>query len=219
MELKLYGAPMSTCVARVLACLYEMGADFELVPVNVPAGEHKQPSYLATKNPFGQIPAPIDGDLTLLESRAINRYIVIKNKGTGPDLLRLDNLKESALIGVWMEVESQMFNQPIWAIVHQIIIGPFFGGTTDDQVVEANAEKLAKVLDVYDERLSKSKYLAGDFYSLADPHHILYTHYLMKTAKALLINSRSHVKAWWDDISSRPATKKVREGMSFGGNA
>ncbi|XP_058082729.1 glutathione S-transferase F13-like [Magnolia sinica] len=219
MALKLYGHPMSTCASRVLACLYEMDADFELVLVNLQARDNKQPSYLATKNPFGKIPALEDGDLTLFESRAINGYIVTKYKGTGPDLLRLDNLKESALIKVWMEVESHSFNPPISAVVYQILIIPLLGGTTDDQVVEANVEKLAMVLDVYEERLSKSKYLAGDFYSLADLHHIPYIHYFMKTPKASLISSRRHVKAWWDDISSRPATKKMMEGMSIGGNA
>ncbi|KAL5983824.1 hypothetical protein ACLOJK_017919 [Asimina triloba] len=65
MVLKLYGLPMSTAAARVMACLHEMGVEFELVPVNMGEGEHKQPPYLATKNPFGQIPALEDGDLTL----------------------------------------------------------------------------------------------------------------------------------------------------------
>ncbi|XP_058083652.1 glutathione S-transferase F13-like [Magnolia sinica] len=219
MALKVYGPPFSTCAARVLFSLHEMGVDYELVPVNFSAGEHKQPSYLATKNPFGQVPALEDGDLTLFESRAITRYIVTKHKGMGADLLRLDNPNKSALVGVWMEVEARNFNEPISAIVHQILVSPLLGVTTDDQVVETNAEKLSKVLDVYEERLSKSKYLAGNFYSLADLHHIPYIHYFMKTPKASLISSRPHVKAWWDDISSRPASKKVIEGMTFGEKA
>ncbi|XP_058084133.1 glutathione S-transferase F13-like [Magnolia sinica] len=215
MALKLYGAAMSTCASRVMFCLNEKGVDFELVPVNLAAGEHKQPSYLATKNPFGQIPAFEDGDLTLFESRAVSRYVATKYKEKGTDLLRFNNLKELGLVEVWLEVESQTFNPPISAIVYQISISPLFGGTTNNQVVEENAEKLAKVLDVYEERLSKSKYLAGDFFSLADLHHISYTHYLMKTPKASLITSRPHVKAWWDSISSRPAIKKVTADMNF----
>lgn len=47
MTIKLYGAAMSTCTARVLACLHETGAEFELVPVNMQNGEHKQPAFLA----------------------------------------------------------------------------------------------------------------------------------------------------------------------------
>jgi len=77
-------------------------------------------------------------------------------------------------------------------------------------------EKVGKVLDVYEERLSKSKYLAGDFFSLADLQHLPYTHYLVNTCgKGDLISSRKHVKALWEDISSRPAWKKVAEKMKF----
>nr|GMD70406.1 glutathione S-transferase F11 [Ipomoea batatas] len=46
------------------------------------------------------------------------------------------------------------------------------GQPSDMSVVKKCAEKLGKVLDVYEERLSKSKYLAGDFFSLADLSHI-----------------------------------------------
>lgn len=140
-----------------------------------------------------------------------------KYKEVGPNLLRLDNIKESAMVDVWLEVESQNFNPPISIIVYQILVRPKFGGTADEKLVEANVEKLEKVLDVYEERLSKSKFLAGDFYSLADLNHIPYTNYLLKTSKASLITSRPHVKAWWENITSRPAFNKVAEGMSLGG--
>lgn len=214
MGMKLHGLAMSTCTARALACLHEVGAEFELLPVDMKAGEHKQPAFLA-KNPFGQIPALEDGDLTLFESRAITRYIATRYKGNGTDLLRWNDVQKSAVVNVWLEAESQSFNPPISAIVYELVIKPMFGGNTDEAVVVANEEKLGKVLDVYEERLSKSKYLAGEFYSLADLHHLSYTYYLMKTPKASLINSRPHVKAWWEDISSRPASKKVTQAMTM----
>ncbi|XP_028112988.1 autophagy-related protein 18a-like isoform X4 [Camellia sinensis] len=46
MGMKLYGIPASTCTRRVMACLYEKGVDFELILVNMGAGEHKQPAFL-----------------------------------------------------------------------------------------------------------------------------------------------------------------------------
>jgi glutathione S-transferase len=68
------------------------------------------------------------------------------------------------------------------------------------------------VLDVYEERLSKNKYLAGDFFSLADLSHLAFGHYIMnQTQRAHLVRDRKHVSAWWDDISNRPAWKKVLE--------
>lgn len=214
MGLKLYGIPLSTCTSRVLASLYEKAVEFELVPVNLSAGEHKQPPFLA-KNPFGVIPVLEDGDLTLFESRGITQYVAHKYKDQGADLIRHKNIKEAGLVGVWIEVESQNYSPAISPIIYQLFVMPMHGQTTDQAVVDAHVAKLAKVLDIYEARLSTSKYLAGDFYSLADLHHFPYTYYLMKSAYASLINDRPHVKCWWDDISSRPALKKVAEGMSL----
>lgn len=208
------GLPMSTNTARVLACLNEKGLEYELVPVDLRVGAHKQPPFLSL-NPFGQLPAFEDGDLKLFESRAITKYLADKYKETGPDLLRHDNVSASAIVLVWLEVEAQQFSPPISALVFETLIKPLLGGTTDPQVVEAQAEKLGKVLDVYEDRLSKSKYLAGDHFTLADLHHFPYTANLMKTHKASLITSRPHVLAWWEDISSRPAWKKTAEGMKY----
>jgi glutathione S-transferase len=44
---KVFGPAKSTCVARVLICLEEVGAEYELVHVHIPAGEHKIPAHVA----------------------------------------------------------------------------------------------------------------------------------------------------------------------------
>ncbi|PIA38509.1 hypothetical protein AQUCO_02700010v1 [Aquilegia coerulea] len=184
---KVYGMPLSSCTARVLTCLIEKGVEYELIPRNLAVGEHKQPTFLA-KQPFGQIPVLEDGDLTLFESRAIAKYVAYKYKDQGTDLLRHENVKVSALVLVWTEVESQQYNPPISTLVYELLIKGMYGMTTDQAVVDA-----------------QKKYLAGNSYSLADQNHIPYTYFLMKTSAASLINSRPHVKAWWEDISSRPS--------------
>ena len=69
-----------------------------------------------------------------------------------------------------------MFNPAASTIVSQILIAPLMGGSTDEVAVEKNIEKLGKILDIYEDRLSKRKYLAGDFFSLAELQHLLYTH-------------------------------------------
>uniref|UniRef100_A0A2N9ECA7 glutathione transferase n=1 Tax=Fagus sylvatica TaxID=28930 RepID=A0A2N9ECA7_FAGSY len=215
MALKLHGLPMSSCTTRAMVCLHEKAVDFELVPVNLLGGEHKQPSFLA-KNPFGKIPVLEDGDVTLFESRAITAYVAEKFKETGTDLIRHNNLKEAALVKVWIEVESQTFNPAISPIIIEFFVAPKLGKTPDQAIIDANLEKLGKVLDVYESKLSSTKYLAGDFFSLADLSHFPYTHYFMQSPWASVVNDRPHVKAWWEDISSRPAFKKVAEGMTFG---
>jgi len=208
--IQVYGRPISTATRMVLCCLEEKQVDYELVLVDLSAGAHKQPQYLAL-NPFGVIPTIQDGDLTLFESRAIIKYLAEKYKGEGIDLLG-NSLSEQALVDQWCQVEGQSFNSPAMTILHQTLLVPRRGGCTDEAAVEMNVEKLKKVLDIYEERLSKSKYLAGDFFSLADLQHLPCADYLVTVCgKGDLISSRKHVKVWWEDISSRPAWKKVTE--------
>lgn len=139
-----------------------------------------------------------------------------KYNDSGHDLIRPENLNEYAIIKVWSEVEAHQYDPAISQIVYQHFVAPLQGNAPDQKVIDENLEKLGKVLDVYEAKLSGTKYLAGDFYSLADLHHLPYTYYFMKTPWASFINDRAHVKAWWDDISSRPAFEKVAEGMTFG---
>lgn len=152
------------------------------------------------------------------ESRAITSYVAEKFKESGTDLIRHESLEEAALVKVWTEVESQQYHPAICPIIYEFFGKPVQGVEPDQAVIDANLEKLEKVLDVYETKLSSTKYLAGDFYSLADLHHFPYTFYLMKTPWGSLINDRPHVKAWWEDITSRPALNKVAEGMTFGQN-
>ncbi|KAL6613862.1 hypothetical protein ACP70R_036132 [Stipagrostis hirtigluma subsp. patula] len=206
---KLYGMPLSPNVVRVAAALNEKGLDFEIVPVDLRTGAHKQPEFLAL-NPFGQIPALQDGDEVLYESRAINRYIATKYT-EGPELLPTP----SAKLEVWLEVESHHFYPHVSPLVFQLLIKPMLGGAADPVVVDKHAHELARVLDVYETHLAQNKYLAGDAFTLADLNHMSYLFCLSKTPKADLVASRPHVKAWWDDISARPAFQKTVAAIPF----
>lgn len=46
MVVKVYGPITAACPQRVLACLLEVGVDFELIPVDLESGEHKRPEFL-----------------------------------------------------------------------------------------------------------------------------------------------------------------------------
>ncbi|KAJ3669615.1 hypothetical protein LUZ60_011565 [Juncus effusus] len=205
MGIKVYGPAESPNVARVLLCLEEVEAKYEYVRLDFAAGEHKSSEQL-TRNPFGQVPAFQDDDLMLFESRAISRYILRKCKS---DLLREGNFKESAMVDVWLDVESNQYNPPVSSIVIEEIFKPFLGGAREPEIVNTNLEKLEKVLEVYEARLSQCKYLAGDFISLADISHIPFTYYLMLSPHDSLFDSYPHVKAWWEDLLRRPSIGKV----------
>lgn len=144
------------------------------------------------------------------ESRAIARFIADKFEGQGTPLYG-STLVDRALVEQWMEVEGQNFSPALMGILREKFGNLFTGQAPDEASVLAHFEKLGKVLDVYEERLSENKYLAGDFFSLADLAHLPGLNILNSILKigGPVVDSRPHVKAWWEDISSRPAWRKL----------
>nr|ANO39929.1 glutathione S-transferase F6 [Populus euphratica] len=204
--LKLHGTPISTNTQRVLATLYEKEVEFELVNVNLGAGEHKQEPHISL-NPLGQVPAAVDGDLKLFESRAISQYVAHQYASKGTHLGAAGN--GYATILVWQEVESHQFDPSASKLVWEQVFKPIFGLPTDAALVAETEVTLGKVLDVYEARLSQSKYLAGDCFTLADLHHLPNIQALLGTPSKKLFDSRPHVSAWVASITGRPAWGKV----------
>jgi len=146
------------------------------------------------------------------ESRAISKYIIRKYKSAGEaaDLLREGDLRESAMVDVWTEVEAHQYNPALSPVVYECLILPAMRGVpTNQKVVDESLEKLRKVLDVYEARLSKHTYLAGDSVSFADLNHFPFTFY-----SASLFDSYPHVKAWWERLVARPSMKKLGATMA-----
>ncbi|XP_027149497.1 glutathione S-transferase PARB-like [Coffea eugenioides] len=208
---KVYGPPLSTAVSRVLACLLEKDAPFQLIPVNMAKGEHKSPDYLKIQ-PFGQVPAFQDESINLFESRAICRYVCDKYASQGYKGLYGTNPLVKASIDQWIEAEGQSFSPPSSLLVFQLVFAPRMKIKQDENVINLNVEKLSKVLDVYEKRLGESRFLAGDEFTLADLSHLPNAQYLVNgTDKGELFNARKNVARWWDEISTRDSWKKVVE--------
>jgi len=205
--IKVHGSPFSTATMRVTATLYEKQIEFEFVNINLRNGEHKKEPFISL-NPFGQVPAFEDGDLKLFESRAITQYINNEYADNGTKLTSNDS-KKLAIMGVWSEVESYHFDQVASKLVWELGIKTLFGIPLDPKIVEENEAKLDSILDVYEKRLSESKYLGGDSFTLVDLHHLPSLYYLMKSQSKKLFESKPFVSAWVADITARPAWSKV----------
>jgi glutathione S-transferase len=72
--MKLYDLTLSGNCHKVRLFLSLIGQPVELVPVNLLAGEHKQPAFREI-NPRGQIPVLEDGEFRLGDSQAILVYL------------------------------------------------------------------------------------------------------------------------------------------------
>ena len=73
-KITVYGFEASTYVRTVRMVLAEKGAEYDLVPVDIMAGENKRPEHLA-RHPFAKIPVVEHGAKRLYETGAITRYL------------------------------------------------------------------------------------------------------------------------------------------------
>lgn len=138
--LKLYGGPR-TRGSLVQWYLEELGVEYELVALNLQAGEHKAPEYLAI-NPMGKVPAIVDGSLTLWESGAILLYIAEK-------------------YGQLATIEDRsVMNQ--WILFANSTLGPgLVGEATRDRALTGLVAPLNQILEQH-------SFLTGESFTVAD---------------------------------------------------
>lgn len=79
--LTLFHAPNSRSFAA-LWLLEELNTPYQIHPIDIAAGQHKQPGYL-TKNPMGKVPLVMDGPTPVAELGAIVIYLGDRFPATG----------------------------------------------------------------------------------------------------------------------------------------
>lgn len=97
---------------------------------------------------------------------AIIRYICERYSNQGTPSLYGVTPTDKAQVEQWLEVESQIFQPVLRSLVKQPL--RLRGEQAIKELVAEQTEKLGNVLDVYEAHLSKRKYLAGEFVSIAD---------------------------------------------------
>jgi glutathione S-transferase len=203
--MKVHGHPMSTCTRKVLTTLAEKGVEADLQVVDFAKGEHKQADHMALQ-PFGKLPALVDDGFVLFESRAIAKYL--DNKLPGPKLHGKD-AKTNALVDQWSSVEQSHFTPSAMKIIYATLLGPMFGKpVNEEQLAEGRAEVDA-VLPILERQLSKTKYFAGDEFTLADIGFMPYVEYIYAGKQGDVFDKYPSFLAWWKRVSERPSWQKV----------
>ncbi|MBN3790614.1 glutathione S-transferase, partial [Burkholderia sp. Ac-20353] len=72
--IRVHSFPLSGHAHRVRLFLSLLGVPFEIVDVDLGAGEQRKPAFLAL-NPLGQVPVIDDGGMVLADSNAILVYL------------------------------------------------------------------------------------------------------------------------------------------------
>ncbi|WP_052341829.1 glutathione S-transferase family protein [Salinarimonas rosea] len=107
--MKLYGIP-PTRATRPIWLLNELGLDCEIVTVDIPQGEHLGAAFLAV-NPFGKVPALVDGNVRIAESAAISLYLA-ERYGDGRFIP--GDSRARAEMYQWIFLLVTEIEQPLW---------------------------------------------------------------------------------------------------------
>lgn len=184
--LKLYGGARSRA-SIIQWYLEELEVSYEFILLDMQAGEHQQPEFLAI-NPMGKVPAIVDGDFKLWESGAILFYLAQKYGD------RHSFLEEQAEVNQWI-------------LFANATLGP---GVFVEASRERETPKLIKPLN---QLLEQQPFLLGDELSVADVAVGSVLAYIPMMLK-LDLSEYPAVVDYIKRISERPAFQKTIGGRT-----
>lgn len=155
--MKIHHVPLSGHAHRAVLFASLLGLEPELVEVDLAAGVHKQPEFLAL-NPFGQVPVLEDDGVVVADSNAILVYLAKKTGRT--DWLPEDPVGAAA-VQRWLSVAAgELAYGPCAARLITV-----FGADFNAEEVIARAHVLLARLERH---LSGRQWLAADHPTIAD---------------------------------------------------
>ena len=192
-EVTLFHSP-NTRSTGALTLLEELGVPYRLHPLNMKAGEQREPAYLAI-NPMGKVPAILYGDALVTEQTAVFIFLAdlfpqAKLAPALTDPLRGPYLRWMAFYGSCFEpalVDRSQQRETPRAMCpygdYDTTIGTLLG------------------------QLEKGPYLLGDTFTAAD---VLWGTALTWTTMFKLVEATPVVQAYIDRINARPAVARAR---------
>ncbi len=195
--LKIWGRKNSSNVQKVMWTMGELGLAHEHVEVGGAFGGNREPSYLAM-NPNGLVPTIQDGDLILWESNAIVRYLSSKY---GAGTLAPSDMAMRARADQWMDWQLSTVNALMVTAYWGLIRTP--PEKRDHAAIAAAQAKFTEALRIVDAQLGKTRFLAGDAFSMGDIPLALMAHrylFLFPDHPAL-----PNVERWYASLSTRKA--------------
>ncbi|KWB61536.1 glutathione S-transferase family protein [Burkholderia ubonensis] len=189
--IRVYSFPLSGHAHRVRLFLSLLGVPFEVVDVDLAAGEQRRPAFLAL-NPFGQVPVIDDGGVVLSDSNAILVYLA---KRYGDAHWLPDHPAGAAAVQRWLSLAAG-----------PIAVGPaaarlvtVFGAPLDHEQAKRAAVRL---FDVIDAEFAKQPFAAGAQPTIADI--AAYTYIAHAPEGGVSLDPYPHVRAWLARVEALP---------------
>jgi GST-like protein len=187
---------------KVHVMLEECGLPYRAIPVNIGAGDQFKPEFLAI-SPNNKIPAITDPDgpdgkpISLFESGAILVYLAAK---TGKFLPKTDR---------------ERFEVLQWVMFQMGGVGPMLGQAHHFRMyapekipyaIDRYSNEAKRLYSVIDKRLSKSRFLGGGEYSIADIATFPWLRSWQN--QGITLSEYPHLEKWFNAIDARPAVQR-----------
>ena len=189
--LKLHDFQLSGHCHRVRLMLSLLKLPHQVVPVDLPGGEHKREPFLSM-NPFGQVPVLQDFKHTLADSNAILVYLA---QSYGPATWMPSDPIRAAAVQRWLSVAAGDMARGLAAARNSVLFG------MECDMADATRRGHA-LLTVMDRELSTKPFLAGESPTVADVACYSYTAHAPDGRIAL--DAYRNVKAWLARVEALP---------------
>ncbi len=188
--------------ARLAAAMLNIELDLQMVDVF--AGAHKKPEYLAL-NPNGMVPTLDDNGFVLWEANAIAQYLA--SKKSTPDLFPSDP-KLRADVSRWQCWDLAHWTPAAQTLVFERMFKKLARiGEPDPAAIERGTNNFHRFASVLNGHLEGRDYIVGKSITLADLSIAAGLTYA--TPAGIPVEGYKHIQRWFSSIEKLDAWKKT----------
>jgi glutathione S-transferase len=190
--IKLYGHELSGNSYKAKLMLSLLGLEYEWIQVNLLAGEHHQPEFLAL-NPFGQVPVLVDGDTVLADAQAILVYLA---RQYGEESWLPLAAEPMSRVVRWLSTTAGEVRQGLeYARLYHLF-------KVNSISIERATEKSAFILTQLDNHLAQREWLELGHPTIADV--AVFPYVALARDGKIDLDKYPHVLAWLDRVKRLP---------------
>ena len=198
---RLVETPRAPSPRQLRIFLAEKGLEIPSESIDIMAGEHRTPEYLAWAGAATVPAVELEDGTVLTETVAIFRYLEALHPE--PNLMGRDPL-ESAIIEMWQRRVEFGLLRNVAAVVRHL--HPRMS-VLEDQVPawgEANRPRVERALRHLDEILADKPFIAVERYTVADiTAHVIID--FMPVARISVPEELVHLHRWLEEVRARPS--------------
>lgn len=198
--LKILGRNSSINVMKVLWCCEELKLPFERVDVGGAFAFKNAPNYLEL-NPNGRVPTIDDDGFILWESNVIVRYLSAKH-GLGTLYPKADRERWNA--ERWMDWQQTAAGPAMTPLFWGLVRTP--PEKRDLAAIEAGRKATAAAMDILDQHLATTPFVAGRDFTMADipVGCMAYRWFAFDVERP----PQPHLKSWHEKLKQRAGYQK-----------